>query len=82
VLSPATSGYEVGPKFHFYRQLSSLKEYILISSTSLMVNQFYKTRVNEWRFTGHTSRSLVLPAIHASLPLSELYRNVDFKHSE
>lgn len=40
VLSPSTKNYDRGDKFKLYRDIPSLKEYVLIDSTSLSVEVF------------------------------------------
>lgn len=42
VLSPATGDYDHGQKFMLYRQIPSFKEYLLISSTQMMLEHFVK----------------------------------------
>lgn len=40
VLSPDTYDYDHGKKFRLYRQIPSLKEYILISSAEVLVEKY------------------------------------------
>ncbi|MEM9987252.1 MAG: Uma2 family endonuclease [Bacteroidota bacterium] len=42
VLSESTADYDRGKKFSFYRQLSSLREYLLVSSTGIYLDSYYR----------------------------------------
>ncbi|RPD46588.1 MULTISPECIES: Uma2 family endonuclease [Chitinophagaceae] len=81
VLSPSTSGYDRGQKFKLYRDIPSLKEYILISSTEMLVEQYSKQSEHIWSFreTKDSSASLQIETIGFSCPLDEVFRNVAFE---
>src|SRR5882672_2474509 len=42
ILSPSTKDYDRGTKFSLYRSIKTLKEYILIDSTSILVELFIR----------------------------------------
>ncbi len=48
VLSDSTEAYDRGAKFAAYRQLSSLKEYVLIDIKARRVDCFRRTENNDW----------------------------------
>ncbi len=50
VLSPATQDYDRGGKFKLYRDIPSLKEYIIISSTEILVEKYDKQADDSWIF--------------------------------
>lgn len=50
VLSESTEAYDRGQKFHFYRSISSLSEYVLINSRSLAAEVFRKNEEGFWFF--------------------------------
>jgi Uma2 family endonuclease len=79
VLSPSTEQYDRGVKFMYYRQLTSLQEYVLIDSTSVLVEVFSKNENNKWELTsyGHLNEDLLLSSLKISIPLSEIYDGVD-----
>lgn len=79
VLSPSTEAFDRGKKFTRYRQLSSLKEYILIQSDEIGVECF--RRNNEGLWVLHTygnGDTLNLESIGFSIAVDKLYRQVRF----
>lgn len=81
VQSPATFGYDQGDKFKLYRDIPSLKEYILIASTEQMVQRYVKQAPHHWAFsdTRDAEGLFEVETIGFSCPVKELYRNVDFQ---
>ena len=63
-----------------YRAISSLKEYILISSEMVQVEHFCKREDGTWLLKEWKDRSdvLHLQSIDFPLPLSQLYDGVTF----
>lgn len=80
VLSKSTEGYDRGWKAENYRQIESLKAYVLISQGSPHVEIFERQPDTGWRLreTRGLETSLAIPAIHIELPLAEIYDRVDF----
>ena len=79
VLSPSTEAYDRGEKFLHYRQLESLKEYILVSQDRVNVERYLRMQ-DEWRYTYYQDLNDVLPiaSIQCELPLQEIYERVTF----
>ncbi|HMT93427.1 Uma2 family endonuclease [uncultured Thiothrix sp.] len=48
VLSPSTRSYDRGDKFHHYRSISSLRDYLLIDSETILVEHYQRIGVYEW----------------------------------
>ncbi|QEC51524.1 Uma2 family endonuclease [Anseongella ginsenosidimutans] len=85
VLSPSTRFYDIHRKKPSYMLLPSLKEYIMVDSTSVMVNTIRKKPADSlesgaWEsdVLKDLSGQLTIPTIGLSIPLSEIYRKVDF----
>lgn len=80
VLSESTERYDRGQKSAFYRSISSLQALVLISQETLLVECFTRHSSGGWLLTEARSlgESLELEPIGISIPLSELYRNVQF----
>ncbi len=80
VLSPSTMDYDRGGKFALYRDVPSLKEYILISSTEYRFEKFVRQANDHWLLSEirNANESISIDTIQFSLPLIDLYRNVDF----
>ena len=79
VLSPSTEGYDRGEKFSRYRQLNSLKEYILVSQDSVNVERFLR-KSDEWSYTffQEIEQQLPLTSLQCKLPLQEIYGRITF----
>ena len=75
VLSPSTKTYDRGDKFNLYRDISSLKEYILIDSSSVLVEAFSVNEHFNWELREYKAvdNILRLHSIQADMPLREIY---------
>ena len=80
VLSPSTEAYDRGEKFAHYRQLTSLQEYVLVSSRPGYVLNTTAAKEKQWIFTDFQKREEILPlvSIQCELPLQEIYERVTF----
>ncbi len=78
VLSESTAGYDRGEKFHAYWTLASLQEYVLVDQYRLRVEYFRQMSEKEWllRVLTRPDDLLHLESVGASIPLSQIYRNV------
>lgn len=75
ILSPSTKNYDKGEKFQLYRDIATLKEYILIDSEKIHVEIF---RINDnahWELEEHKKieEALLLKTVQLSIPLTEIY---------
>jgi Uma2 family endonuclease len=75
VLSPSTKTYDRGDKFKLYRDIASLKEYILIDSESISVEAFSINKEGLWQLKEYKqmNEALSLKSIDVNLPLTEIY---------
>jgi Uma2 family endonuclease len=80
VLSKSTKNYDQGDKFDFYRSIPDLQEYIMIDQYKYFVKQFTKNSQNQWVLTDYESIDdiLQLSSINLSVPLQNIYEEVDF----
>ncbi len=80
ILSPSTRNYDLGGKFLLYKQIESLKEYILVDSESIKVIKYSKNDDNSWLMTEINSLDeyLKLNSIQLELQLVDIYDNVKF----
>lgn len=80
VLSPSTEKYNRGKKFDLYRDAESLREYILISQDEPHVERFVKQSDGSWNLMVYKGldSALELPSLSCSIPLSEIYEDVNF----
>lgn len=80
VLSPSTEKWDRGGKFDYYRRLSSLRDYVLISQDEMRVEWFSRRDNGDWIFHAVTGPEGVvdLESVNATLPLARLYKNIEF----
>lgn len=80
ILSPSTRNYDQGEKYNLYRELESLKEYILIDSQAIKVIQHTKKEDNSWLLVEYKSIDdvFLVKSIGVELSLINLYENVKF----
>lgn len=77
VLSPSTEAYDRGGKFSLYRRLTSLQEYVLVSSETQMVEVFNKGDRGTWIFTPYSEGAIVeLASVNLEMPMSAIYEDV------
>jgi Uma2 family endonuclease len=79
ILSDSTESYDRGKKFHLYRTLPSLREYVLVSQGEAVV-EIYRKDGERWIYQLMTGdrEVLKLESVGCEVPLSEIYRNVTF----
>jgi Uma2 family endonuclease len=77
VLSESTEEYDRGEKFENYRQISSLKSYVLVSTRERLVEVFSRGPQGEWvRTEGRRMASVELPSIQCTLRVDAIYEGV------
>ena len=77
VLSPPTEAYDKGEKFAHYQEVTSLREYILVSQDRIRVEQ-YRLIKTQWVQTEFHEQEDVLPlaSIGCELRLQDIYRRL------
>jgi Uma2 family endonuclease len=78
VLSPKTKNYDRGEKFKLYRDIDTLKEYILVDSQSLHIEVFRLNEHNHWELEEYNNadNSFEIKAINESILIAEIYEGV------
>ncbi|MCP4701060.1 MAG: Uma2 family endonuclease [Gammaproteobacteria bacterium] len=78
VLSPSTEDYDLGGKFARYRQLASLREYLLVAQDKAAIMHYARQDGNRWLLTEWTDIKAVLelPGIKCTLALRDVYDKV------
>lgn len=77
ILSPSTKNYDRGEKFSLYRDIPSLREYVLVDSEKVRVENFRLNASNHWELEEYKSAEeiLALPTIDLSIPLRDIYKD-------
>ena len=75
ILSPATKNYDRGEKFMLYRDIKTLRDYILIDSESIHAEVFSINQNNFWELKEYKDGSddLVITSIKFSLSMHDIY---------
>ena len=80
VLSPSTDAFDSNGKFEEYKQILTLRDYILIAQSQMLVSHYARQTSNQWIVTVYTNPDdrLVLAPLSISVSLAALYRRVEF----
>lgn len=76
VLSDSTALFDMGEKFAHYRQIESLREYVLVSQTESLVIANYRTPDGTWDISTYFSMEdvVVLQSMGVELRMTDIYR--------
>ncbi len=80
ILSPSTKNYDKGKKFNLYKDIPSLREYIMIESESVLVEAYYINEEKNWALNQHKelSEALTFVSMGFNIALSDIYYYVTF----
>jgi len=75
ILSASSKQYDRGEKFKLYRDIQTLKEYILIDSESISIEAFRINDRNHWELEEYKSLAgnLLVASVNISLPVTDIY---------
>ncbi len=84
VLSKSTEAYDRGKKAENYRQIPSLRAYLLISQQEPHVELYQRQPDGSWTLTEASglASEIALTALALDLPLAEIYDRVEFGEEE
>ncbi|MDQ0638501.1 Uma2 family endonuclease [Pedobacter sp. W3I1] len=80
ILSPSTKNYDRGKKFNLYKDIPSLKEYIMIDSESVLVEAYYIDDEQNWVLHKHEEISDILNLVSMGfdVALTDIYNHISF----
>nr|RNJ65346.1 MAG: Uma2 family endonuclease [Leptolyngbya sp. IPPAS B-1204] len=80
VLSPSTEAFDRGKKFRHYRQIETLKEYVLIDADRMNVECYRINEKGKWELTAYSPEAseVELTSIDFACPITLLYEDVVF----
>ncbi|MDQ2712170.1 MAG: Uma2 family endonuclease [Acidobacteriota bacterium] len=80
VLSESTKSYDRGDKFHYYRTLPSLMEYLTVAQDQIHVEHWVRQVTGQWLFTevSDAVTSLRLPSLDVQLRVADIYEKAEF----
>ena len=81
VLSESTEAYDRGKKFDHYRQVDSLREYVLVSQTEPLIERYVRQSDGSWRLSVFKGLEAVLEleGVACRLRLADVYDRVTFE---
>ncbi|MEO6732837.1 MAG: Uma2 family endonuclease [Ferruginibacter sp.] len=81
ILSPATEEYDRTIKFEFYKNITTLQQYVLIDSQKILIEVFTKQQDNSWlsKKYEHPEDEWVLAPINYRGKVKQVYEGVVFK---
>ena len=80
VLSDSCEAYDRGKKFELYRQVPSLREYVMVNQHKPLIEQFIRQGSGEWlpRAVAGLESKLTLPSIGITLQTADVYSEIRF----
>ena len=84
VLSASTELWDRSGKFRQYREIPSLREYVMITQDRASVERYIRQADGGWLLQEIQSieDSVEFDSIAVTIPLSEIYRNIRFEDPE
>lgn len=78
ILSDSTESTDRGAKFSHYRQIPSLREYVLVSQNSLKIEKYHLNASSKWELEETTEEipQIELHSISCLLKLEEVYDKI------
>ena len=75
ILSPSTKDYDRGGKFKLYRDIPSLKEYILIDSDAINIEAFRLNAGGHWELEEYKTlaETLSIKAVDVGISIEDIY---------
>lgn len=78
VLSDSTESYDRGEKFHHYRRIASLRDYVLVSQHEPRIEVYSRANGGQWLLTvAEAGESLRLSALDAAIEVDRVYAGVE-----
>jgi len=84
ILSSATEAYDRGVKFSHYRKIRSLKQYLLVSQGTPMVEKYTRCDDDQWMLSDMSDLEgkVVIESVDCELSMAEIYLRVDIESED
>jgi Uma2 family endonuclease len=78
ILSESTRDYDRGTKFKLYRDIPSLKEYVLVDSESVSIEHYAINKDGKWQLNEYKTldAEVMLNNVSITLDMQEIYQDV------
>jgi Uma2 family endonuclease len=79
ILSESTKNYDRGDKFRLYRDIPTLREYILVDSENIFIEAFRINEKGNWELQVYRTaeNDLTIPSLELTIPMQEIYADTD-----
>lgn len=80
LLSKSTRNYDKGEKFTLYRDIDTLKEYILVDTEKIYVEKHIRNTDGSWQLTDYKSleNSFTIDSLQLNILLKDVYEGISF----
>jgi len=77
VLSPLTDDYDRGDKFNRYKDIASLKEYILVDPETIHISVYTRNKHSDWKLKAYKSidDTLTIDTVKADIWFEDIYKD-------
>lgn len=84
VLSPSTENYDRGKKFQQYRNIDTLREYLLIAQDSMYVELYIRQEQHRWLLVEIAQEDAIvsLDVIGCTMAIKDIYEDVEFINAQ
>jgi Uma2 family endonuclease len=82
VLSKTTELYDRGEKLEHYRNIPSLKEIFLVSTSEARVDHHLRLDAGQWLLTTVREGAVEVPSLSGSVLLDDIYDKIDFTQGD
>ncbi len=78
VLSPSTADYDHGKKFAHYREIATLRDYLLVNPDEPLIEQFARQGDGKWLLSEYRGRECVvhLESLDCDVALARIYADL------
>jgi Uma2 family endonuclease len=78
VLSPSTEAYDRGEKLTYYRECSTIQEYMLVNTQRYLIEIFRRETSNLWTYHAfNLHEEMELASLDIRFAVTQIYRNVE-----
>ena len=83
ILSDSTQTYDRGDKFKLYRDIPSLKEYLLINSEAMAIESFFLNSQGNWELQEYRDENekVTIKSLGIAIEVASIYEKINFKIS-
>jgi Uma2 family endonuclease len=84
ILSKSTKDYDLGTKFKAYRNIPSLRDYIVVDQYAVFVTLFHKNEAGQWTLKDFDNLEdvVLIGSLGLEMDMEEIYRRIEIESDE